>query len=112
MGLRWATWVSKSVLISNSDSFRAAWKFYYAKTDAVFFCIDCIDIAYFSLHLPLEGSDTGRMEEALSVLKEVLATSDLRHATVCVLAHKQDIQGSCSAEQLKVVCPGCVRQLL
>nr|QXF29053.1 ArlX1 [Gefionella okellyi] len=74
--------------LGGQTGFRNAWKLYYKNTDVVFFCIDC--------------SDVDRLDEALGLLRELLAAGDLRYAPVCVLAHKQDVSGAISADQLKL----------
>ncbi|XP_059490440.1 E3 ubiquitin-protein ligase TRIM23-like [Neocloeon triangulifer] len=72
--------------VGGQPKLRPLWKHYYLNTQAVVFVVDC--------------ACRDRLPEAQSELAKLIAERELKDAALLVLANKQDIEGSISAEEL------------
>ena len=72
--------------VGGQDKIRALWKHYYQNTDALIFAVD--------------SADPDRLEEVAGELHKMLAEDGLRHASVLVLANKQDLRGAARPDKV------------
>eukprot|EP00961_Rhodomonas_salina_P253159 3421244-Rhodomonas_salina.3 len=63
--------------VGGQDKIRPLWRYYYQNCDAVIFMVD--------------SSDSERLGEARNELQKMLNDDELRHASLLVLANKQDL---------------------
>ena len=63
--------------VGGQDKIRPLWRHYYDATDLLIYLVD--------------SNDPARLEEARDELAKVLSEDGLRHATVLILANKQDL---------------------
>lgn len=77
--------------IGGQRTIRTYWRNYFEETDGLVFVID--------------SAAPTRLQESLEELSQLLGQDRLAHASVLILANKQDCQGALSVEDIKRVLP-------
>eukprot|EP00755_Sulcionema_specki_P021545 Sspe_Gene.74429::Locus_46152_Transcript_1_1_Confidence_1.000_Length_604::g.74429::m.74429/K07937/ARF1; ADP-ribosylation factor 1 len=72
--------------VGGQDKLRALWRRYYTGTDAVIFVVD--------------SNDTDRVPLAKEEIHKLMGEDELQHASILVLANKQDLPNALSASAL------------
>lgn len=72
--------------LGGQHKIRPLWKYYYQGVDAIIFVVD--------------SADRSRFAEAAEELHHLLAADELRHASVLVMANKQDAPGAASLKDV------------
>jgi small GTP-binding protein len=72
--------------IGGQSKIRELWKYYYENTDAVIFVVD--------------SNDVNRIDEASEELHKMLESSNLKDASVLILANKQDLPNALNVKEM------------
>ena len=75
--------------LGGQNSFRVIWDKYYSEAHGLIYIVD--------------SSDSERLDEAVSVFKDMIRHTDLLSIPILIMANKQDLKGALGIEKLESV---------
>ena len=73
--------------LGSQNSFRVIWDKYYSEAHGLIYIVD--------------SSDKERLDEAVSVFKDMIRHTDLLNIPILIMANKQDLEGALGIEKLE-----------